>query len=390
MLVPDFPRYQRQMILPGVGSAGQQRLAEARVLCIGMGGLGSPVTTYLALAGIGTLGLADNDVVEASNLHRQFLHTPDQLGRAKVLSARDRLLALNPDLRIELHPQGISPDNALQVFSGYDLIIDGSDNFPTRFLSNDAAFLCRKPLVYGSIFQFEGQVSLFHAAAGGPCYRCLFPQPPPQGAVPNCAEAGVIGPVCGIVGSWQAMTAVQFLLGLGNPLIGRMKRIDCLAATDRLVAIKPDPACPLCGSSTEIRSIDPDRYQFQSCIFASTTMPANANPTQSAELPLQISVTAAAARLSDSAEPPFLLDVREHDEFAFCHLPNARLIPLQQLPDCADSLPRDRDLIVYCHHGGRSLRAVRFLRQKGFSRAQNLEGGINAWSLRVDPTVPRY
>lgn len=372
------PRYLRQTILPGVGASGQEKLRQARVLVIGLGGLGSPVCLYLSAAGVGTLGLADHDTVEASNLHRQILHDNRSLGISKVESARDRLLIQNPDLRIERIPEGITPENALKVFSNYDLIVDGSDNFPTRYLVNDAAFLAGKPVIYGSIFQFEGQVSVFNPSRGTPCYRCLFPEMPEPGTVPNCAEAGVFGALCGIVGSWQASETIKWILGLGEPLVGQMKIIDTLSARDRIVALKKDPDCPLCGTHPTLNRVKSENYQFM----------CDPSPA-SGVLPLEISV-AETAELLNGEQSLELLDVREAFERAICRIGNSRHIPTGEIQFKWDSLPRDRHLLVYCHHGMRSLFVARFLQEKGFRSVQSMHGGIDAWSREIDPSVPRY
>lgn len=374
------PRYHRQVILPGVGTGGQQRLHKARVLVVGMGGLGSPASLYLAAAGVGTLGLTDNDVVETSNLHRQILHDDRSVGRPKVESARERLLLLNPGLRVELVPEGITPGNAVSVFSNYDLIIDGSDNFPTRYLVNDAACLTGKPVIYGSIHQFEGQVSVFDATRGTPCYRCLFPEPPEPGTVPNCAEAGVFGALCGIIGSWQASEAIKWITGLGEPLTSQMKVLDILSGRDQLVALKKDPACPLCGKKPSIRRITAADYR-------EVCMPAAPEPE--AGLPMETDVQSLAGMLN-ADQPPILLDVRETYERRICSLGEGLHIPTGEIQFKWESLPRDKHLVVYCHHGMRSLFVTRFLQEKGYTRVQSLHGGIDAWSREIDPTVPRY
>ncbi|MFO7725661.1 MAG: molybdopterin-synthase adenylyltransferase MoeB, partial [Oceanipulchritudo sp.] len=355
------PRYRRQTILPGVGASGQEKLARSRVLVIGMGGLGSPVSLYLAAAGVGTLGLADHDRVETSNLHRQILHADEAEGRPKVESARARLLGINPGLKTEILPDGITPENAEALIRQYDLVVDGTDNFPTRYLINDAAWLTGTPLVYGSIFQFEGQVSVFDPASGSPCYRCLFPQPPEPGTVPNCAEAGVFGALCGIVGSWQASEAIKFILGLGEPLTGRIKVIDTLSGRDQLVSLKKDAACPLCGASPSITSIHSDAYT-DTCTVE--------NPGPDA-LPLEISLEEAAEKLRGPT-PPLLLDVREDYERRICVLGDDLHIPTGEIQFKWDALPRDRHLLVYCHHGMRSLFVARFLHEKGFQYVQSL------------------
>jgi len=377
---PTSPaRYHRQVILPGVGPGGQARLQRARVLVIGMGGLGSPSSLYLAAAGVGTMGIADADVVEESNLHRQILHDTNGLRTNKVDSAHLRLSALNPDIDLVRHASGMTPENAVELIEGYDLIVDGTDNFPTRYLINDAAFLTGKPVIYGSIFQFEGQVTVFDRHGGSPCYRCLFPDLPEPGTVPNCAEAGVFGALCGIVGSWQANEALKVILGIGDPLTGRLKVIDTLRGRDSLVRIKRDPGCPLCGEQPSITQIRKEAYS------AACDGPA----AKAAERAMEICVKEA-AKLLDATAPPELLDVREAYERRICRIGEGLHIPIGELPARASSLPRDRDLLVYCHHGVRSLSAVRFLREKGFPRARSIRGGTDTWSREIDPALPRY
>jgi molybdopterin/thiamine biosynthesis adenylyltransferase/rhodanese-related sulfurtransferase len=374
---PDA-RYHRQIILPEVGNDGQAKLKQARVLVIGMGGLGSPAALYLAAAGVGTLGIADNDTVETSNLHRQVIHDDRNVGQAKVDSARERLLLLNPDLKVETTEEGITPANAIKLLSRYDLIVDGTDNFPTRYLINDAACLAGKPVVYGSIFQYEGQVSVFDPVNGSPCYRCLFPQPPEPGTVPNCEEAGVFGALCGIVGSWQASEAIKWILGVGEPLTGRMKVLDTLSSRDRLISLKKDPACPLCGQSPSIRSIKEEAYG-EGCEL----------PVEEGALPMEIDVGHAVDLLARE-NPPELLDVREDHERAISKIREGLHIPTGEIQFKWKALPRSRHMIIYCHHGMRSLFVVRFLQEKGYTKVQSLQGGIDAWSQQIDPTVPRY
>lgn len=376
----ELDRYHRQIILPGVGRAGQEQLAQARVLVIGMGGLGSPIALYLAAAGVGTLGIADMDAVERSNLHRQILHTDADVGRSKLDSARQSLRAIQPNINLIEFPDGIQPDNALERLRQFDVIVDGCDNFPTRYLNNDAASLAGKPLVYGSIFQFEGQVTVFDPRRGGPCYRCLFPELPAPGSVPNCAEAGVFGALCGIVGSWQAAEALKLILGIGSPLIGKLKVLDILSGRDRLVAIKRDPACPLCGTAPRITGIAAKNYQMR-CDLATDAKPEI--------MDMEITAEAAAAALNED-NPPLLLDVREPDEQAFCSIGEGLFIPTGQIVQDWHQVPRDRPVIVYCHHGMRSMRVVQFLQQRGFDNVTSLRGGIDAWSRLIDPSVPRY
>ncbi|MDP0495478.1 MAG: molybdopterin-synthase adenylyltransferase MoeB [Verrucomicrobiota bacterium JB024] len=376
----ELSRYSRHIRLPQVGVEGQERLRRARVLVIGMGGLGSPVSLYLAAGGVGTLGLADFDKVEEHNLQRQVLHTQAAVGHAKIDSAAERLRALNRGCNLELHRGGITLDNAVELISQYDLVVDGSDNFPTRYLVNDAAYFARRPLVYGSIFQFEGQVSVFDPHTGGPCYRCLFPQIPEPGTVPNCEQAGVFGALCGIVGSHQAMEALKLLLGIGESLRGRLLVVDALNARFPTLNLKKDPHCPLCGSEPSISGLHPGNYEF-SC--------ETDKEPQTEEAQMEIDIHTAQARHT-SGDAPVLLDVREGFEREICHIPGSSHIPLGQLPAQADALPRDAEIIVYCHHGARSLRAAKFLRERGFDKAISMAGGIDQWAREIDPSMTRY
>ncbi|MEX0331833.1 MAG: molybdopterin-synthase adenylyltransferase MoeB [Puniceicoccaceae bacterium] len=369
-------RYARQVILPGIGMEGQERLRQARVLLVGLGGLGSPAGMYLATAGVGTLGLADPDTVDASNLHRQILHPESHLGSSKIESARKRLLEHNASLKVQIIPDGITPQNAVQVFEDYDLIIDGTDNFPSRYLINDAACLTGKPVVHGSIFQYEGQVTLFHPSGGSPCYRCLFPSLPDAAMVPNCAEAGVLGTLCGLIGSWQAAEAIKWILGIGEPLAGRIKILDMLSGIDRIVHLDKDPDCPLCGSSPTIRTICSENYQLPSC-------------PKGSRLDLEISV-AEAARMIKEDHPPLFLDVREPHERKICRLENDLHIPAGELARSQENLPRDQPILIYCHRGTRSLYAARLLRENGFPEVQSLHGGIDQWAREIDPAMARY
>lgn len=378
MLPEELARYSRQIILPGFGREAQERLRESRVLVVGLGGLGSPASLYLAAAGVGTLGLADFDRVEAHNLHRQVIHSESSLGQTKLESATRRLRELNRHVHLRQHPEGIRVENALSLFADYDVIVDGSDNFPTRYLVNDAAVLAGKPLVYGSIFQFEGQVSVFDPARGAPCYRCLFPEMPAPGEVPNCAEAGVLGALCGVIGSWQALEAIKLLTGLGEPLRGRLLSLDALAFRPRVLQIQRDIDCPVCGAAPHIRELDGSRYAW-SC---EPMMPAPE------DVPLEITVQEAAERLR-GAEPPLLLDVREGFERDIATIAGSTFIPMKEVPARLGELPADRPIIVHCHGGRRSMSVTRFLRDKGY-QAQNLGGGIDAWSEEIDPSIPRY
>ncbi|MBK1859038.1 molybdopterin-synthase adenylyltransferase MoeB [Cerasicoccus arenae] len=375
----EISRYSRHIRLPQVGLPGQEKLATARVLIIGLGGLGSPASLYLAAAGLGTLGLADFDVVEPHNLQRQILHGDTDSGRKKLDSGIESLRAINPKIELIRHPEGITVDNAVDLISQYDLVLDGSDNFPTRYLVNDAAFFAGKPLVYGSIFQFEGQVSIFEPCAGGPCYRCLFPQMPEPGTVPNCEEAGVFGALCGVVGSNQAMESIKRLINVGESLMGRLLVIDSLAQRHRTLKLKPDPQCPLCGHTPSITDIRPENYEW-SCAAPDTT---------SEEIPMEISVQEAHAQLQQ-APPPLFLDVREDFEVAIAKIDGAIEIPLGELPLRWEALDAKAPLLVYCHHGMRSLRATEFLRSKGLDGAVSIRGGIDAWSREINPELARY
>lgn len=373
---PSFhERFGRQMRLPGHGEAGQARLAEAKVLLVGAGGLGSPAALYLAAAGVGTLGIADPDVVEFSNLHRQILHGAESIGTPKTLSAAETLATINPTLRVIMHPEGFRPEGALDLAGRYDVIVDGADNFPTRFLAADASVLAGRPLVHGSVLRGAGQVGVFLPALG--CYRCLYPRMPDATSVPTCAEAGVLGATCGVVGSWMAAETLAILLRRRTE--SRLLLLDVDAGSARSVVVRRDHACPVCGDNPAIRMIEADRYQA-ACGGADSF---------TGECPLEISV-AEARSLLDEPSAPLLLDVREADELAICRLTGSLHIPLGELPLRLAEVPRDRMVIIHCHHGGRSLRATRFLRSKGHARVANLKGGIDAWSIQVDPSVPRY
>ncbi len=378
----ELTRYSRHILLSEIGLVGQQKLAAARVLVVGAGGLGSPAALYLAAAGVGTLGLADFDTVEAHNLQRQILHTTASVGSSKLASAAQRIHEINPHVRFVPHPEGVQPSNAVALFAQYDVIVDGSDNFSTRFLNNDAAFFARKPLVYGSIFKFEGQVSVFHPAAGGPCYRCLFPEPPPPGSVPTCGEAGVIGALCGVIGSLQALEAIKLVVGFGEPLLGRLLTYNALQQRMHTLTLPADPDCPLCGTNRRIQAIDTTDYTF------SCTPPPSSSMSDSC--PLEVSVEEAQTLLSQPASPALLVDVREPYEREICSLPGALAIPLRQIPESLAMLPRDRRLLIHCHHGGRSLRVTEFLRAQGYTEVSNVAGGIEAWALRLDPKLRRY
>ncbi len=386
----ELARYSRHILLPGVGVEGQRKLAAAKVLVVGAGGLGSPAALYLAAAGVGTIGIADFDKVEAHNLQRQILHDTASIGHPKVESAAARLAALNPHTRIVRHPEGATAANALRLFAGYDIVVDGTDNFPTRYLNNDAAVLARRPLVYGSIFQFEGQVSVFDPSRGAPCYRCLFPEPPPPGSVPNCGEAGVLGALCGTIGSLQALEAIKLILGIGEPLHGRLVVFDALAHRFRTLNVRRDPACPLCSTSPTIRELRPEAYAFGCATPAAAdhAPAAGADTADGDPAPFEIDVATARAWLA--AGDAALLDVREPHEHAICQIRGSRLLPMREVPASLDTLPRDRKLLVLCHHGARSARVTQFLRANGFARAINIRGGIDAWAAEIDSSLQRY
>src|SRR6184192_3426895 len=368
----ELQRYSRHLMMHEVTPDGQRRVKAARILCIGAGGLGSPSALYLAAAGVGTIGIVDFDDVDLSNLQRQILHGTKDVGRAKLESARDRLNDINPKIDIELHRCRFTSENASDLVAHYDVIVDGSDNFPTRYLSNDVCVFARKPNVYGSVFRFEGQITVFAPHLGGPCYRCLFPEPPPAESVPNCAEAGVLGVLPGIIGTIQANEAIKLILGVGEPLLGRLLYFDALKMKFQEFNLRRDPQCPVCGDSPTIT--EPIDYE-QFCGVA-TNVPA-------------VSVTELKQKL-DARESVQLVDVREPFEHEIASIDSAQLIPLGELPDRLSELDRDRLTVVHCHSGMRSAQAVRLLRDAGFANVFNLEGGIAKWSDEIDSDVPKY
>jgi sulfur-carrier protein adenylyltransferase/sulfurtransferase len=370
----ELQRYSRHLLMPEVSSKGQRRLKAARILSIGAGGLGSPAALYLAAVGVGTIGIVDFDDVDLSNLQRQILHGTKDIGRSKLKSARDRLRDINPEIEIELHEWRFSSENASQLVEQYDLVVDGSDNFPTRYLSNDVCVFARKPNVYGSVFRFEGQTTVFAPHLGGPCYRCLFPEPPPPDSVPNCAQAGVLGVLPGIIGMLQAIETIKLIVGIGEPLVGRLLHFDALKVKFRELNLRRDPQCPVCGENPTIFS--PIDYE-QFCGARNE----DAIPTMSAhEL----------KRKMDAREPFELIDVREAFEYEIARIDGAKLIPLGEIAERADELQREQPIVVHCHSGRRSAEAVRQLQQRGFANVYNLEGGIDAWSDEIDPSVPKY
>ena len=375
----ELVRYSRHLILPDVGVPGQEKLKAARVLLIGAGGLGSPAALYLAAAGVGTLGLVDFDNVDVTNLQRQILHGTKDVGRPKLVSARERIADVNPHVRLETYETALSSRNALDILSGYDIVVDGTDNFATRYLVNDACVLLGKPNVYGSIFRFEGQASVF-ALADGPCYRCLFPEPPPPGLVPSCAEGGVLGVLPGLVGTIQATEAIKLIVGAGEPLKGRLLLIDTLGMQFRTVHVRKDPGCPACGTR-EIQALI-DYEQF--CGVRA----AEAEPRAVGGF-VELTPRELHSRL-ERGEEFDLIDVREHFEWDIAHIDGARLVPLATLPEVIDTLDRDRDVVVYCKGGTRSRAAASHLADAGFRRVANLTGGILRWRDEVNPELPRY
>lgn len=375
----EVARYSRHLILPEVGMEGQQKLKAAKVLCVGTGGLGSPLAFYLAAAGIGTLGLVDFDVVDSSNLQRQIIHSTKDVGRSKIQSATEKLEALNPFLKIVPHETMLTSKNALEIISQYDIVADGTDNFPTRYLVNDACVLTGKPNAYGSIFRFEGQASVF-ATKEGPCYRCLYPEPPPPGLVPSCAEGGVLGILPGLVGVIQATEVIKLILGKGQPLIGRLLLVNALDMKFRELKLRKNPECPVCGTNpTVTKLIDYEQ-------FCGIVPEQKAAPVQNG-IP-QMTVKEYKQR-RDAGEDLFLLDVREPFEYQIAQI-GGHLIPLGELPQRVAELDPQREIVVQCKSGGRSQRAAEFLKKNGFEKVHNLAGGITAWSNEIDPSVRKY
>ncbi len=358
--------------MPEVGIDGQRRLKAAHVLCIGAGGLGSPAALYLAAAGVGTIGIVDFDDVDLSNLQRQILHGTKDIGRSKLESARDRLRDANPNIEVELHECRFSSENASELVARYDLVVDGSDNFPTRYLSNDVCVFARRPNIYGSIFRFDGQSSVFAPHLGGPCYRCLFPEPPAPGTIPNCAEAGVLGVLPGIIGMVQAIEAIKLILGVGEPLIGRLLHFEALKMKFRELKLRRDPQCPVCGDAPTITA--PVDYE-QFCGIAADVPAISVHDLK---------------RKRDAREAIQLIDVREPFEFEIARIDGAKLIPLGQLANRLHELKQNGQTVVHCHTGMRSAQAVQMLRQSGFTNVYNLEGGIDAWANEIDPAVQKY
>ena len=373
----EILRYSRHLIMPEVGMEGQQKLKAARVLCVGTGGLGSPLTLYLTAAGVGTLGIVDFDVVDYTNLQRQIIHTTDDVGRKKLDSAADKLKAINPYLNLRTFDTKLTSANAMELFRDFDIIADGTDNFPTRYLVNDACVLTGKPNVYGSIFRFEGQASVF-ATKEGPCYRCLYPEPPPPGLVPSCAEGGVLGILPGLVGVIQATETIKLILGQGDPLIGRLLLVDALGMKFRELRLRKNPDCPSCGKNPTVKELI-DYNEFCG-IRGEESTTANDIPAITVE---------DLKRKLDAKDDIFILDVREPHEYQICHL-NGYLIPVGDLPKRVNELDSSREIVAHCRSGVRSAKAVNFLRRAGFQKVYNLTGGILAWADRIDPKMPKY
>jgi molybdopterin/thiamine biosynthesis adenylyltransferase/rhodanese-related sulfurtransferase len=378
----EVKRYSRHLIMPEVGVEGQEKLKQGSVLCVGAGGLGSPAALYLAAAGVGRIGIVDFDVVDYSNLQRQVIHGTPDVGRSKLASAKDRLLALNPHITVDTYETALSSKNALELFKPYDVILDGTDNFPTRYLTNDACVLLGKPNAYGSIFRFEGQASVF-ATKNGPCYRCLYPEPPPPGLVPSCAEGGVLGVLPGVIGTIQATEAIKLIMGIGEPLIGRFVIYDALRMKFRELKLKKDPDCPVCGTHPTVTElIDYEQFCGVAPAAQEVAVSTASNETETDVKELK--------RKIDAKEDFFLLDVREPNEFKIGRIPGSTLIPLGEVPQRFAEIPRDKEIIVHCKMGARSARAASFLREQGFTNVKNLKGGILDWSDKIDPSVPKY
>jgi sulfur-carrier protein adenylyltransferase/sulfurtransferase len=386
----EIARYSRHLIMPEVTMEGQKRIKASSILLIGSGGLGSPLGLYLAAAGVGRLGLVDFDVVDHSNLQRQILHGTKDVGRPKIKSAADRIRDVNPNVKLDLHETRFTSENAMGIAKDYDLIIDGTDNFPTRYLANDVSVLLGKPNVYGSIFRFEGQATVFAPSLGGPCYRCLYPEPPPPGLVPSCAEGGVLGVLPGVIGVIQAIEAIKLILGEGQSLIGRLLLFDALAMRFREMKLRRNPECPICSEKRTITSLI-DYEQFcgipQDSEKTESTTSMN---SQTSTNPEEITVQELKKRLDANVGDFDLIDVRESHEWQIARIPGARLLPLGELPQRFKELDPSREILLQCKSGGRSGRALKFLKEQGFTKLKNVVGGIEAWATHIDPKVPKY
>jgi molybdopterin/thiamine biosynthesis adenylyltransferase/rhodanese-related sulfurtransferase len=380
LTVDEVRRYSRHLIIPDVGMTGQKRLKNARVLCVGAGGLGSPALLYLAAAGVGTLGIVDFDVVDESNLQRQVIHGQSDIGRPKAESARDSIQELNPLVNVILHEERLDSDNAMRIFSGYDLIVDGTDNFATRYLVNDACVLLGKPYVWGSIYRFDGQASVFWAEYG-PCYRCLYPEPPPPGMVPSCAEGGVLGVLCASIGSIQVNEAIKLITGIGEPLVGRLMIYDALEMTYRTLQVKKDPECPVCGKEPTITELI-DYEEFCGTVSEDAQQAAAGSTITAREL----------KAMQDRGDDIFLVDVREPNEYEIVSIPGATLIPKGEFLSGAalERLPQDKRIVLHCKSGARSAECLAITKNAGFSDAVHVGGGVLAWINQVDPSLPAY
>ena len=380
LTVDEVRRYSRHLIIPDVGMAGQKRLKNAKVLCVGAGGLGSPALMYLAAAGVGTLGVIDFDVVDESNLQRQIIHGQSDVGRPKAESAADSVKEINPLVNVIVHNEALSNENVMDVFAGYDLIVDGTDNFATRYLVNDAAVLLGKPYVWGSIYRFDGQASVFWAEHG-PCYRCLYPEPPPPGMVPSCAEGGVLGVLCASIGSIQVNEAIKLLTGIGEPLVGRLMIYDALEMTYRSVKVRKDPECPLCGKNPTITELVEDYEAFCGAIS-----------DEAADAAKDSTITATELKTMLDGDDIFLVDVREPNEYEIVNIPGATLIPKGEFLSGAalERLPQDKKVVLHCKSGARSAECLAIVKDAGFSDAVHLGGGVLAWVNQIDPSLPSY
>ncbi len=377
----EIARYSRHLIMPEVTLEGQKRLKAASILCIGAGGLGSPIAYYLAAAGVGRMGIVDFDTVDFSNLQRQILHGTQYVGRKKLNSARDKIKAINPNVQLDLHDVVFNSENAMELVQDYDILIDGTDNFPTRYLSNDVCVLTKKPNIYGSIFRFDGQCTVFAPHLGGPCYRCMFPEPPPPGMVPSCAEGGVLGVLPGVIGVLQAIEAVKLIVGIGDSLIGRLLSFDALKMRFREFKVRRDPDCPICGEHPTIDQLI-DYEQF--CGIPQ----ADAEAEKEMDVP---SITALELKKKfDRQEEFVLVDVREPFEYEICNIANAKLIPLGELPARVSELDSAEEIVLHCKSGVRSAKALRVLQEAGFRKLSNLQGGILAWAEQIDPLMAKY
>jgi adenylyltransferase/sulfurtransferase len=380
LTVDEVRRYSRHLIIPDVGKTGQRRLKNAKVLCVGAGGLGSPALMYLAAAGVGTLGIIDFDVVDESNLQRQIIHGTSDVGKPKAVSAKETIAEINPLVQVNLHEERLDSDNAMQIFAGYDLIVDGTDNFATRYLVNDACVLLGKPYVWGSIFRFDGQASVFWAEHG-PCYRCLYPEPPPPGMVPSCAEGGVLGVLCGTIGSLQVNEAIKLITGIGEPLAGRLMIYDALEMTYRSVKVRKDPECPVCGKNPTVTELI-DYEEFCGAVSEEAQEAAAGSTITARQL----------KDMQDAGENIFLVDVREPNEYEIVSIPGSVLIPKGEFLSGAalERLPQDQRVVLHCKSGARSAECLAIVKNAGFSDAVHVGGGVLSWVATIDPSLPSY